>query len=91
MALSKAKAALIVSNIDIIGLTMTIEMETGTNTSPTSEAVVSILASIRKELTNTYNLDISAVDSFMGTALSKCLTPEETAELMLEEINAEIE
>lgn len=83
--LSRAKAALLIQTLDVIGVTLCTKIPDQELSESIMDSCISLLHGIRQEVAATYNLNIHAKDSIMGD-VSKYLTPAEEAELICEEL-----
>ncbi len=84
--LGRAKVARMIATLDLVATAMILadEMQTPLNGDDLDHCMA-IMHSMREELSKTYNLNITVLDSLKGD-FSKHLTPAEEAELICEEL-----
>jgi hypothetical protein len=88
--LSRAKAIRMISSIDMVGMTLCVDTDNGTYNNPVSDHLIAILSFMRRDLCKAYGLTINPLDSIQPDFFVKHLTPAESAELMLDEMDEEM-
>jgi len=83
--LSRAKAALIIQHIDLVGITLCLESQGMETTENLKTSTISTLRYVRDLLANAYGLKIETVDSLTND-IGKHLTPAEEAELICDDL-----
>lgn len=87
--LSRAKAARMIQTLDVIGLTLCVDCDANPTPDHVKQSCISLLRMLRDDVASTYNLEITTLDSLTGD-VSKCLTPAEEAELVCEDLDADL-
>ena len=88
--LTRAKAARIVTTLDSIALTQILTKNGQTPPEEIQEAIIDLICLIRRDVANCYGLEIDPKRCIDPNVLCDVLTPQETAELMMEEIEEDL-
>lgn len=88
--LTRAKAARIVTTLDSIAITQILSKNGQTPPEEIQAAVIDLICLIRRDVANSYGLVIDPKRCVDPNVLCDVLTPEETAELMMEEMEDDL-
>ena len=88
--LTRAKAARIVTTLDSIALTQILAKNGNTPPHEIQESIIDLICLIRRDVATSYGLMIDPRRCVDPNVLCDVLTPQETAELMMEEMEDDL-